>query len=226
MIQLHLIRTIWYGLYYVLRSSQKSIFLKSGQIAIGQNKVFCGANDSIITLQSAGDATITPIKLLEINEPSINRSTNNNNEVQIDFNTSWDNLPTNIPSENLRLYRIIYVVSGYEFNFTSLSYGLGRIYINFYNFFDSSTNRIDTDFGSNTSGTMNAELACGCNILANVDIGTDHTTYNYKYDTKQNYTAGSLSTVMSQPQILIAGSSSSVRYTVSGHFKYAVYGIV
>lgn len=214
------------GIKQKRKPSQKSIFLKSGQITIGQNKVFCGTNDSVITLQSAGDATITPIKLLEINEPSINGSSDDNGDVQIDFNTSWDNLPTNIPSENLRLYRIIYVVSGYEFKFRSLSYGLGRIYINFYNFFNSSTNRIDTDFGSNTSGTMNAELACGCNILANVDIGTDHTTYNYRYDTKQNYIAGSLSTVMAQPYIIIAGSSSSTSYTVRGHFKYAVYGIV
>lgn len=213
-------------MYHILRSSQKSIFLKSGQIAIGQNKIFCGADNSIITLQSAGDATITPIKLLEINEPSINGSTNDNGDVQIDFNTSWDNLPTNIPSENLRFYRIIYIVSGYEFKFRSLSYGLGRIYINFYNFFSSGADRIDTDFGSNTSGTMNAELSCGCNILANVDIGADHTTYNYKYDTKQNNIAGSLSTVMSQPYIIIAASSSSTIYTVRGHFKYAVYGIV
>lgn len=34
--------------------SKKLDFLKSGQITIGQNKVFCGADDSIITLQSAG----------------------------------------------------------------------------------------------------------------------------------------------------------------------------
>ena len=34
--------------------SKKLDFLKSGQIIIGQNKVFCGADDSIITLQAAG----------------------------------------------------------------------------------------------------------------------------------------------------------------------------
>lgn len=214
------------GIKQKRKPSQKSIFLKSGQITIGQNKVFCGADDSIITLQSAGDATITPIKLLEINEPSINRRSDDSSNVIIDFNTSWDNLPTNIPSENLRLYRIIYVVSGYEFKIKSLLYGLGRFNIDFYNFFNPSTNRIDTDFGRNTSGTVNAELACGCNILANVDIGTDHITYNYRYDTKQDYITGRLSTVMAQPYISIAALSSGVSYTVRGHFKYAVYGIV
>ena len=39
--------------------SIKSIFLKSGQIIIGQNKVFCGADDSIITLQSAAGGGLT-----------------------------------------------------------------------------------------------------------------------------------------------------------------------
>ena len=38
---------------------QKLDFLKSGQIIIGQNKVFCGADDSIITLQSAAGGALT-----------------------------------------------------------------------------------------------------------------------------------------------------------------------
>ena len=105
-------------------------------------------------------------------------------------------------------------------------YGLGKFNIDFYNFFNSSNTRIDADFGRNTSGTVNAELACGCDILANVDIGTDHTTYNYRYDTKQDYIAGRLSTVMAQPYISIASLSAGTSYTVRGHFKYAVYGIV
>lgn len=226
MLQLHLIRTKWYGLYHILRSSQKPDFLKSGQIAIGQNKVFCGASDSIITLQSAGEGSITPIKLLEINETGINKSTGSSNAIQIDFDSSWDNLPTDITSENLRFYRIIYTVSEFNFAFTSLSYGLGKIYLNLYGSHYTTSTVTYYDFGSSTTGALDQSLLYDCNILATIDDSSTNTVYYYKHTTSSSGDTSRLSSVMGQPYIIIAGSSSSTRYTVSGYFKYAVYGII
>ena len=229
LLQLHIIRTKWYGLYYVLRSSQKSIFLKSGQIAIGQNKVFCGANDSIITLQSAGDATITPIKLLEINETNIDERTGQGSDVYINFNASWNNLPTNIPSENLRFYRVVYTSCEYKFALNSLTgSGLGEIYMTRYNFFESKDTRTTSNnYGSSKSASVTQPMSYGRDILS--AIRTDAAgsiVYEYKHSTDTNNTAGALSPTMGQPNMRIEGYPSSVRYTIQGYFKYTVYGII
>ena len=73
---------------------------------------------------------------------------------------------------------------------------------------------------------MSATLSHSCDILSNITTDNSSTTYEYKFSTELKNTVGGLSPVMGQPNITIAGSSSSTRYTVSGYFKYIVYGII
>lgn len=183
--------------------------------------MFCGADDSVITLQSAaGDNKLNAVKLIDINLPNINKKMTGS-PCTLAYVSNWENLPSDYIDH---WYRNLIVL--YDFKITvNFDYSMSNTSMWFA--IDGGGWSEDVEHSKQYTGGKTAYGSATVRkmlALKYLAIGDTNSTYRYS-----SYYGGpeiSLQNTMSYGVGLSFNIQANVSYTCTGHFNYTVYGIL